>query len=53
MMTVMIMMNAIGGDLHINAWMSKKNSVEVRDAQILGALLLWRLFGTMAPQYGT
>jgi len=51
-MTVMIMMNAIEGDLRINTWISK-NSMEVRGAQTLGALLLWRLFGTMAPQYGT
>ena len=47
MMTMMIMMDAIGGDLHVNTWMSKKNRVEIRGHTNTGRLV------TVATMFGT
>lgn len=53
MMTMMIMMNAVGGDLHINNWMSKKQYVSQGYTNTGRLVAVATLFGTLVLQYGT
>jgi len=53
MVTMMIMMNAVGGDLHINTWMSKKQCGSQGYTNTGRLVAVATMFGTMALQYGT
>lgn len=50
---MMIMMNAVGGDLHINTWMSKKQCGSQGYTNTGRLVAVATMFGTMALQYGT